>query len=345
VTVHVAGYQAVSILHGGPRTQIEETVRHLNQIGVTTTLFDPWAPFHPAKGDLFHLYAANIGTYHLAREIRALGLPLVVSPITYSSHTPGFIRNALSVTRAVQKRARGIWSDYGLCAEICSWARMVLPNTQAEADLLIQGYGVSAGNVRVIPNGVDEVFTRADPDLFVKTYGLRNFILNVGHTGHERKNVLRMIRALGPLNCPVVIIGRIIKSSYGDACVREAARYKHILLLDGIDHSSPMLASAYAACDVFVLPSLFETPGIAALEAGLAGAKVVITPHGGTREYFRDMADYVEPLSEASIRRGVESALGRKKDERLKQHIAAHYLWRHVAEQTAEAYNEVATDA
>jgi len=43
-----------------------------------------------------------------------------------------------------------------------------------------------------------------------------------------------------------------------------------------------MLASAYAACDVFVLPSMFETPGIAALEAGLAGAKIVITKYGGT---------------------------------------------------------------
>jgi len=341
VTVHVAGYQAVSILHGGPRTQIEETVRHLHQLGVATKLFDPWAPFHPAKGDLFHLFAANIGTYHLAREIRALGVPLIVSPITFSSHGPGFIKNALSVTRTIQKRAKGLWSDYGFCADICSWAQRVLPNTQAEAELIIRGYGISAGKVTVIPNGVDDVFASADPGLFEKTYGLRDFILNVGHTGHERKNVLRMIRALGPLNKPVVIIGRIIRSSYGEACVREARRYKHVLLLDGIEHGSPMLASAYAACDVFVLPSLFETPGIAALEAGLAGAKVVITPHGGTREYFRDMAEYVDPLSEVSIRRGVEKALGLKKDGRLKQHIATHYLWRQVAEQTAAVYQGV----
>jgi hypothetical protein len=33
---------------------------------------------------------------------------------------------------------------------------------------------------------------------------------------------------------------------------------------------------------VFAMPSLFETPGIAALEAGLE-AKIVITPQRGTK--------------------------------------------------------------
>jgi glycosyltransferase involved in cell wall biosynthesis len=341
VTVYVAGYQAVSILHGGPRTQIEETVRHLELIGVRTQLFDPWTQFHPVSGDLFHLFAANIGTYHLAREIRALGVPLIVSPITYSRHTPAFIQRALRVTQTIQKTAKGLWTDYGLCADICSWATRIVPNTQAEADLLVNGYGVSREKVRVVPNGVHERFAGASPELFVKTYGVKDFILNVGHTGHTRKNVLRLIRALGPLNHPAVIIGRIIKSPYGDACVQEAARYKHIRLIDGMENSSAMLASAYAACDVFVLPSLFETPGIAALEAGLAGAKVVITPFGGTREYFQDLVQYVDPQSEESIRKSVMEALSTKKDEQLKRHIETHYLWRHVAEQTAAVYREI----
>jgi len=341
VTVHVAGFQAVSILHGGPRTQIDETVRYLERIGVRTALFDPWSPFHPAADDIAHIFGANIGTYHLAREFRALGLPFVVSPITYSRHVPKFIRRALRVAEAIQRRVQGVWTDYGFCAEICSWASKVAPNTQAEADLLVQGYGVPAEKIRVVPNGVHERFLKADPELFEKTYGLKNFVLNVGHIGHTRKNVLRLIRALGPLDKPAVIIGRIIKSPYGDACVREAARYKHILLLDGLENNSAMLASAYAACDVFVLPSEFETPGIAALEAALAGAKVVITPHGGTKEYFADMARYVDPRSEASIRRGIQDALRMPKDERLKEHIASHYLWQHVAEKTAAVYREM----
>jgi glycosyltransferase involved in cell wall biosynthesis len=113
------------------------------------------------------------------------------------------------------------------------------------------------------------------------------------------------------------------------------------MLIDGLENDSPMLASAYAACDTFVLPSLFETPGIAALEAGLAGAKVVITPHGGTTEYFGDDAVYVDPVSIASIRDGIRAALARPRGEQLRTRIRARYLWSHVASLTKSVYERV----
>lgn len=341
MNVVMAGYQAVSILRGGPHTQIRNTAKHLEQRGVKITFFDPWTDLRPGSCDLVHLFAANIGTYHLAREIHALGIPLVVSPIIYSRHSTRFVRTALRATRLLQAAGRGLWSDYAITADICRWAARVLPNTQAEADLLIHGLDVAQASVRVIPNGVDGRFAGGDPSLFRSRYGLDRFILNVGHTGHERKNVLALIRALGAIDHPAVIIGRIIRSPYGDACVREAAKHKHILLIDGLDNESGMLASAYAACEVFVLPSLFETPGIAALEAGLAGAKVVITEYGGTREYFGDMADYVEPSSVESIREGIVRSLNRTGDKRLREHIRANFLWDRVAELTARAYQEL----
>jgi glycosyltransferase involved in cell wall biosynthesis len=341
MNVYVAGYQAVSLLHGGVSTQLRNTVRHLGGQGIRATLFDPWSPFRKEECDLFHLFAANIGTYHLAREIHALGIPLVVSPVIYSLHSHRFVRTALFGMSLLKKLGQGIWSDYGLTAEICSWASRVLPNTDAEKSLLARGLGVPHNKLTVVPNGVDERFYHADPGPFKKKYGLENFILNVGHTGHTRKNVLTLIKALGQINHPAVIIGRIIKSDYGDACVREAARHKHILLIDGLENSSELLASAYAACGIFVLPSLFETPGIAALEAGLAGAKVVITRYGGTEEYFKDMATYVEPRSIESIRSGILHALNAKKDNRLREHIRTEYLWPRIAERTARVYREV----
>lgn len=341
MTVHMITYHAVSILHGGPRTQITETARHLAPCGVQVRFFDPWTPFRPAPGDIAHIFAANIGTYHIAREIKALGVPIVVSPITYTSHSPAFVRRTLAASRIMQKAGPGVWTDYALCADICSWAERVLPNTEAEGELIRNGYGVPAERVRVVPNGVDERFASGDPDLFVKEYGIKNFILNVGHIGHRRKNVLQLIRALGGIDHPAVIIGRVIQGPYGDACVKEAAKHKNIRLIPGLGNDSAMLASAYAACDVFALPSLFETPGIAALEAGLAGAKIVITPDGGTRDYFGDLATYVDPGDVGSIRRGIETALTAPKDAALKEHIGSRFLWKHVAKRTADVYNEV----
>ncbi len=338
--VCLAGYQAISILHGGPNTQLRNTARYLPEFGVTPVLFDPWTRLRKEDCDLVHLFAANIGTYHLAREIRDLGIPFAVSPIIYSLHSVRFIRTVLRLTRLAQKLGKGVWSDYALASDICTWASLILPNTQAEADLVCDGLGARRENVAVVPNGVDERFYHADPDPFRKKYGLEGFILNVGHVGHERKNVLALIKALGQIDHPSVIIGRIVEGEYGNACVREAAKHKHIHLIGGLENDSEMLAAAYAACDVFVLPSLFETPGIAALEAALAGAKVVITKHGGTEEYFRTMATYVDPRSVKSIRDGIRAALDSAGSPALREHVRHNFLWRHVAMKTAEAYKE-----
>jgi len=338
MNVLLASYQAVSILHGGPRTQLHNTAKFLPEYGVSPHLFDAWKPWRKGEYDLVHLFAANIGTYHLAREIHALGIPLIVSPIIYSLHSPFYIRTVLQGTRLLEKLGKGIWTDYALTADMCSWSKGVLPNTRDEALLVEKGLGVPGSRITMVPNGVDERFANGDPSLFEKKYGLKGFILNVGHTGHRRKNVLALIKALGTIDHPSVIIGRVIAGSYGDACVREAAKHKQILLIDGLENESDLLASAYAACDTFVLPSLFETPGIAALEAALAGAKIVITPHGGTKEYFGTIARYVDPRSVGSIKEGIVASLQSEKSTTLRDHIRREFLWQRVAEKTAEAY-------
>ena len=73
----------------------------------------------------------------------------------------------------------------------------------------------------------------------------------------------------------------------------------------GLTHDDPLLASAYAAARVFALPCWFETPGLAALEAALAGCAVVITPYGSTREYFGDLVEYARPDRPGEIERAL----------------------------------------
>jgi glycosyltransferase involved in cell wall biosynthesis len=339
--VTMASYQAVSILKGGPLTQLRRTAEHLKMQGVEVSFLPQWEEFRADEQDIVHVFAAGLGTYHLVRELHALGAATVVSPIMFSTHTAGFIRRGLRMTRLMQRAWPGLWTDYGMMADICRWARHIVPNSHAEADLVSRGLGVPPSKLTVVPNGVDDRFLRGDPSMFVGRYGVRDFVLNVGHIGHGRKNVLNLIRALAEIERPAVIIGRIISGAYGDACIREAKKHPHILLIDGLPHDSPMLASAYAACDTFVLPSLFETPGIAALEAGLAGAKIVITPHGGTKEYFADHAIYVDPSSVASIREGIRIALARPRGDRLRDLISSRYLWSQVASETKAVYEQV----
>ena len=86
---------------------------------------------------------------------------------------------------------------------------------------------------------------------------------------------------------------------------------------------------------------MYETPGIAALEAGLAGAKVVITPHGGTKDYFKDMATYIDPYSITSIRSGIETTLNQESDNQLRDYIKNNFLWEKVADLTANIYHQI----
>jgi glycosyltransferase involved in cell wall biosynthesis len=333
-----ATYPSVMLLNGGPKTQILQTKAALEKIGVSVTLFNSWESFREEDFDIVHLFGANIGNYHLAREFHKLGVAMAISPIFFSRRSAPIIRTVVAIDGVVRKLARGTWSDFGISAEICRWAQLVLPNTSLEARVVQRGLGVDPRKIRFVPNGVESRFAQADPKLFEEKYGIKNFVLNVGHVGPERKNVFRLIQALEKVNVPSVIIGRIEDNEYGHKCVAEAKRNPRLTLIESLPNDAPLLASAYAACDVFALPSYYETPGIAALEAGLAGAKIAITRGGGTEEYFGADAEYVEPTSWELIHHGILTALNKPKSPALRERIQREYLWEKVGEKTLEAY-------
>ncbi|MFQ6673252.1 MAG: glycosyltransferase family 4 protein [Fidelibacterota bacterium] len=339
--VTLASYHTVTLRHGGPETQIHQTKKYLEEEGIEVALMDMWQNEEILKCDLFHLFASNLGVYDLARYLGPRGIKFVVSPIFFTRRPAWAIRLVCASEKLVRRFASGLWADYGFARDICQWADRCLPNSSDEQALLVRGLGVARDKVVVVPNGVEDRFLDADPEPFYKEYGMKGFILNVGHMGVERKNTLSLIRALSAIDHPAVIIGRVYPSGEADLCLKEARRNKNLLIIQGLNHDSPMLASAYAACDVFALPAKFETPGIAALEAALTGARIVITPYGGTKDYFGDMATYVNPYSIGSIRKGIEYALNQDGDERLKSHVQSNFLWQIVAKKTARVYRDV----
>ena len=341
MNITFATYQSLSLLHGGPRVQILQTKNELEKLGVHVSLFQPWEQFDRRSCDLVHLFSANLGTFHLASVMNNFNIPFVSSSIFFTEHSPAYIRTILGISKTLKHFKSGIWTSYDYTQQICNWSKSVLPNTRDEATLLGNGLGIAPGKISVVPNGVEARFEHGDPSLFKKKYGIDNFILNVGHIGPARKNVLQLIKALRNIDHPAVIIGKISGTSEGKQCLEEAKLSKNILLIDGLENDSEMLASAYSACSVFALPSLFETPGIAALEAALAGAKIVITPYGGTKDYFESHAVYVEPRSVESIRNGIIHALNAQKTSALREHIKKEFLWSTVAEKTLAVYKQV----
>ena len=67
----------------------------------------------------------------------------------------------------------------------------------------------------------------------------------------------------------------------------------------------------------------------------------MITKYGGTRDYFGDLATYVDPSSLDSIRNGIVAALEAPVDPALRARMRAEFLWQRVAQKTAAVYREV----
>lgn len=329
------------MVSGGPQTQLHQTAKFLPNYGVEVELFNQWKSLDQRDYDLVHLFGANYINHDLAMRLSHFKIPYLVSPIFYTRRHPSFIRFSRKLENFAKKFFLGIWTDYGFSAAVCRHSAGILPNTTAEARLIEKGFEIPKEKIEVVPNGVEARFRDADPSLFVSKYGIKDFILNVGHIGSLRKNALRLVKALSQIDHPAVIIAKVHNNAYANLVLQEAKKNSNLLIIEGIDHHSDMLASAYAACDVFVLPSYFETPGIAALEAAVAGAKIVITDVGGTKEYFGDDAIYVNHRSVSSIKKGIQQGLNQKKHPALKERILKEYNWEKIAGKTAAAYRRL----
>jgi glycosyltransferase involved in cell wall biosynthesis len=329
---------------GGGENQLVQTGRHLEDLGIAIRPFSPWID-QLEDARLIHLFGMSIEGLELARVARSRGLRVVLSPICWfepraiAALAPNSARRAWDLAKWGVKTAVPRWP--GWRRALLEQADAILPNSSAEASQIVRLFDVDPARIHVVPNGVLSTFAHAEPSLFRDAFGLGDFVLYVGRI-EPRKNVLGLVRALRPTGLPLVVIGDPPPGHevYARDCIEEGRG--SVSWLDALDHDDPLLASAYAAARVFALPSWFETPGLAALEAALAGCAVVITPLGCTREYFGDRVEYARPDRPSEIARAVVRAWEAGPDVRLSSHVGTHFLWSDVAQRTAEVYDQVA---
>ncbi len=331
-------FSAITTLGGGVEVQVRALARVLTQLGVEVELFSPWQKYTLSEYDLFHLFGAHLGTYHLGRAIKNLGMKMVLTPVFYSHHRVWRVKTTSALVLKL-RRFGGVWTEPSICKELCCLADLILANTTDELKLIAQGLTIRKEKLGLVPNGVDERFYYATPELFVQQYGIKDFVLYVGHIGWGRKNLLPLLRVIKKIRVPAVLIGPILNNEYTKQCQKIISDTPFIKIIPGLQPESKLLESAYAACDTFILPSLYETPGLSALEAGLAGAKICITKYGGTKEYFGDYATYLEPKSEKSIEQALKEALSKPKSSLLKEHIKSKFLWENCGKRLLECYH------
>jgi glycosyltransferase involved in cell wall biosynthesis len=328
---------------GGGENQLIQTGRYLEARGVAIRPFSPWTDRLDRAG-LLHLFGMSREGLHLARVARAKGVPVVLSPICWIEPRAMAV---LATDRVGRLANRAKWRLKALVPRFPTWRRdllrvvdSILPNSVAEGEQLVRWFGADPAKIRPVPNGVEERFARADASGFRAIHGNGDFVLYVGRI-EPRKNVLGLVEGVKLAGLPLVVIGDALPGceAYAAECKRAASGFAR--WLPRVDHDDPLLESAYAAARVLALPSWFETPGLVALEAAMAGTAVVVTPHGCTREYFEDRVGYARPDRPLEIARAVAEAWKTGPDPGLSAHVGRHYPWSEVARQTAEAYEQV----
>ncbi|MEX2142601.1 MAG: glycosyltransferase family 4 protein [Pirellulales bacterium] len=222
-----------------------------------------------------------------------------------------------------------------ILARVCH----LLPNSAMEMSALMCTLGVTSIPFTVVPYGADAgLFLNADPEPFVKRFGLRDFVLQVGRV-EPAKNQAMLCYAMKSLDLPLVLIGHPAHRGYAEACRRLLPKYSLV-----IEHlPQEQLASAYAAARVHALPSWVETCGLVSMEAALADCSLVLSTAGYECEYYEGFGYYCDPADADSIREAVQSAWERYERDaelrmRLRSRILTEFTWQAAATTALRAY-------
>lgn len=228
---------------------------------------------------------------------------------------------------------------------------------------LLQGTGVQEvesfrafglqGPVAILPNGVDAdwVSRQVSGDEFRSRHGIppQNRVLLFLSRIHPKKGLPLLIEALAGLRdrlegCTLVIAG-MDEGGHLDE-VRQlvaAADLTGAVKFTGEVHGDQK-RMAYAAADVFVLPTLSDNFAIVVTEA-LASGVPVITTHGAPwAELESSRSGWWVPVDAAALRQAVSSALAspgetlREMGARGRALVRSKYTWEAVARDALDLY-------
>ena len=341
--VGILSYPMLFQRDGGLQIQVRETIAALNRLQA-----NPARPLEVqlvdanherlADFDLLHVFSASNGTYRILETATELGVPVVLSPLMAPSW------NRASAWRArLADRLAGRLTDwmvqtsYAQTRRALQLARIVIALGEAERDALVQGFGLPAQAIRVLPNGINPHFFSANGDLFLRETGIAGpFVLMVGSVS-PYKNQLGLARALAGAGLPLVLIGAAPREQ--QAYLQQLLDLPHVRWLGALDHADPLLASAYHAAAVAALPSQGEVFPLSVLEALAAGTPVVMTSQSAL-----DLPDSAFALRKvgwddgAAQRQAIHELLALAPERARVRALVQRFTGERVAAQSAEYY-------
>lgn len=325
-----------NLFRGGAEEQYEKTFEALNEIeGIEVEYVDK-NTFDIENFDIIHFFKSYNFSLDLIKYLRKIKKPYVVSTI--------YLPNRVKATKSMYNFLIRLLplkikeqTILGQRYEFWKNAEYLFPNTTFEEKFFND---IGLRKTKVILNGISEkTLNILSEEAFFSQYLYlknQNYVLNVGRI-EQRKNQYFLVKACKELDIPIVLIGKITDYSYYEK-IKDLNYSKCYILGQILDKG--ILNAAYKNCKLFALPSELETPGLSALEALYFNKLLLITENGGTQDYFKDIAYFVNPYDYESIKKGILKLYNSKNENNINSKVLK-FKWEVVVKEYISIYYEI----
>lgn len=338
--VAVLSYPMLFQNQGGLQVQVLETVGALQRLGVDARIIDP-SRDKLADFDLVHIFSAINGNHRIAEQAKAIGKPVITSPLIQPHWTRALGRKAHWLESLVGRLTHWeVKTEYRHIRSCLENSDKLVALGSLESRCIIEAFDIPPTRIEIIPNGIPERFFTADLQLFQSSTGIAPGFVLCAASINPYKNQAGLVSALKDLDIRIVLIGPCLEANrrYLDSMTAQP----NVTYLGSLAHDDPLLAAAYAAAGLFCLPSQSEVMPLSVMESLAAGTPVVMTRHHGMDlGGFKHLVQEVSPSDGAAIRAAVEHFLKNPPESAACQAAVQHLTWDAVGTALLTCYNQL----
>ena len=318
---------------GGIQNRMRMFKMHLEKAGLEIEFFNPFST-KIDNAQVIHFFMPGYENYELIKLAKEKKIKIVISTV-------------VPITMSLKKRfyktlfPLNIPTTQRILKDSLNLADVLIAESYAEKQFIVDYYDVNEGNIAVIPNGCSQI-TDVNSSIYEKIGVKPKYILQIGRFDRN-KNQLGVIKAMKGSKIPVVFVGGAdsTQPEYYNECIKNAEG-EEFYFLDWLPNGDPLFKSALGNADTLVLPSYRETFGIVALEAAMAGAKLCISEKLPILEYpvFKECETF-NPSNIKSIKEALLKTYSKDKDPQFSKDVEEYFNWDSIIGQTIEIYHKL----